>query len=124
MLDEVGDDRSIQKGDEDTSSSGEPDLTDSSSEDETALPGGRVRQIVWGIGKFRRVRRPRRRRPIAPITQDREDDPPGLNPSSEEDCHNLDRHDSDDDSVNDLSPDDYPMSRASFSTGKPFERQL
>ena len=34
----------------------------------------------------RAFRRVRRRRPIAPVALDSEDEPPGLNPSSEEDC--------------------------------------
>ena len=37
----------------DASSSGEPDLTDSSADDETVVPRGRVRQTVTGIEKFR-----------------------------------------------------------------------
>ena len=61
-------------------------LTDSSSEDDTVAPGGRVRRIVKGIEKFRWVRRVRQRRPFAPIAQVSEDEPPGLNPSSEEEC--------------------------------------
>ena len=91
-----------------TSGASDLDLTDSSSEDETAIPGGRVRRMVRGIEKFRRVRRSRRRRPIAPITRDIEDE-----------CHTLDRHDSDDDDVDDLFPSDYSMARASFSIEEP-----
>ena len=46
--------------------------------------------MVKGIEKYRRVRRVRRRRPIAPIIPDSEDEPPGLIPSSEEECPDSD----------------------------------
>jgi hypothetical protein len=104
MFDKVGDDILINDdeshGESDTS--GEPEgLTDSSSEDDTVAPGGRVERVVKGIEKLRRVRRVLRHRPFVPIRQDCEDEPPGLNPSSEEDCH-----DSDNDSVDDLFPEE------------------
>jgi hypothetical protein len=100
----------------DASGPSEPEgLTDGSSEDDTVAPGGRVKRIVKGIEKLRRVWRVRRPRPFVPIRKDCEDEPPGLNPSSEEDSRDLDYHDSDNDSVDDLFPDDDPTSRASFS---------
>ena len=112
----VGNDRLIDEVDSESDASDEPEgLTDSSSEDDTVAPGGHVRRMVNGIEKLRRVRAVRRvrgHRPFAPFRQDPEDEPSGLNPSSEED-----RHDSDDDSVDDMFPEDHPTSRASFSGG-------
>ena len=90
------------ESDGESNTSGEPEgLTNSSSEDDTAAPGGHVKRIVKGIERLRRVRRVTRPRPFVPIRQDCDDEPPGLNPSSEEDCH-----DSDNDSVDDLFPED------------------
>ena len=55
--------------DSDASSSGEPDPTDRSSGDDTVFPGGRVRRMVKGVEKLRRVRRrmPFRRSPLQPM---------------------------------------------------------
>ena len=78
-----------------------------------------MRRMVRGIEKFRRVRRSRRRRPVSPITRDSEDNPPGLNPSSDDDCHSLGRHDSDDNDVDDLFPNDCSTAMASSSMGEP-----
>ena len=104
MFDKVGDDILINddESDGESDTSGEPEgLTGSSSENDTVAPGGHVKRIVKGIERLRRVRRATRPRPFVPICQDCEDEPPGLNPSSEEDCH-----DSDNDSVDDLFPED------------------
>ena len=61
------------------SSSGEPDPTDSSFDDDTVAPGGQVRGMAKGIEKFRRVHRHRLFAPIATPTM--EDEPPGLHSS-------------------------------------------
>ena len=75
----------------DASSSSEPNLTDSSSDDEDGVQGGRVTRLVKGFEKMRRVRR----KPLPPIQElSDEDGPPGLNPSSDEDCAASDELDS------------------------------
>jgi len=104
MFDEVGDDilTNNDESDIESDTSGEPEgLTDSSSEDETAAPGGHVKRIVKGIERLRRVRRVTRPRTFVPIRLDCDDEPPGLNPSSDEDVHG-----SDSDSVDDSFPED------------------
>ena len=109
----VGHRANVEDSDCESDTSGEPEgLTDSSSEDDTVAPGGHVRRIVKGIEKLRRVRRVRGHRSFAPFRQDSEDEPPGLNPSSDEECH-----DSDNDSVDDLFPEDHQVSRAHLPGG-------
>ena len=81
MFDEVGDD--IFSNDEYTSGASGLDLTDSSSEAEDGIQGGRVRRIVKNFEKMRRVRC--RSLPMAHELSDSED-PPGLNPSSDDNC--------------------------------------
>ena len=58
-------------------------LTDSSSEDEDGVQGGRVKRLVKGIEKMRRVCR----KPL-PLTHESSDDegPPGVSPSSDDNC--------------------------------------
>ena len=100
MFDNVGDDIiGDDESDCQSDTSGEPEgLTDSSSEDDTAAPGGRVRRTVWGIGRFRRVRRVPRHRPLRQISQDKQD------------CHA-----SDDDCIDDLFPEDQESSGGSYA---------
>ena len=77
--------------DSDVSSSGEPDFTDCSSENKATIPGERVRRLAKGFEKLRRIRR----RPIQPIMDpSSEGEPPGLNPSSEEEWPDPDYVDS------------------------------
>jgi hypothetical protein len=105
MFDKVGDDRSINDDESDgySETSDEPgNLTDSSSDDDTVAPGGHVKRIVKGIEKLRRVRRVAQPRPFVPIRHDCEEEPPGLHTCSEEE----DYHDSDEDSNDDLFPED------------------
>ena len=75
----------------DASSSTEPNLTDTSADDENGVQGGRVKRLVKGFEKMRRVRR----KPLPPTQElSDEDGPPGLNPSSDEDCPASDERDS------------------------------
>ena len=75
-----------------TSGASELDLTDSSSDDEDGVQGGRVKRIVMNIEKMRRVRR--RSLPMAHELSDSEG-PPGLNPSSDDNCPASDELESD-----------------------------
>ena len=98
MFDKVGDDIiGDDESDCQSDTSGEPEgLTDSSSEDDTVAPGGHVWRMSKGAPRLRRVRRVTRPRPFVPIRRDCEDEPPGLNPSSDEDVHDSDSDSADD----------------------------
>ena len=81
MFNEVGDD--ILSNDDYTSGASDLDLTDSSSDGEDGIQGGRVKRIVKCFEKMRRVRR----RPL-PMTREPSisEGSPGLNPSSDDNC--------------------------------------
>ena len=66
-----------------TSGASDLDLTNSCSDDEDGIQGGRVRKIMKNFEKMRRVRR--RFLPMAHELSDSEG-PPGLHPSSDDNC--------------------------------------
>ena len=78
--------------DDDTTGTSDLALTDSSSDDEHGVQGGRVKRFVKNIEKMRRVRR--RSLPMAHKLSDREG-PPGLNPKSDDNCPASDELESD-----------------------------
>ena len=115
MFNEVGDDR--VDGDESdigedesgcqSDTSGEPEgLTDSSSEDDSITPGGHVWRTFNGVRKLRRVRSIRHRpHGIAPTSAQLSELPMPLRRCGPSDCGSS-CHDSDEDCIDDLFPDD------------------